>query len=104
MGPSGVTATGPGDALDVAAVRAHFDFPGYVTGFDPMAIGDRERLRSELGYKPNEQVCVVTVGGSGVGGALVARVVEAFPEARRRVPERANRASRPYDAGSAPTR
>jgi predicted glycosyltransferase len=40
-----------------------------------------------LGYKPHEQVCVVTVGGSGVGGALLARVIAAFPEARRRVPE-----------------
>jgi pimeloyl-ACP methyl ester carboxylesterase len=27
----------------------HFDFPGYVTGFDPAARADRERLRAELG-------------------------------------------------------
>ena len=45
----------------------HFDFAGYVTGFDPAELGDRERLRAQLGYAPGEQVCIVTVGGSGVG-------------------------------------
>ena len=46
----------------------NFDFAGYVTGFDPAEFGDRERLRAELGYGDDEQVCIVTVGGSGVGG------------------------------------
>jgi pimeloyl-ACP methyl ester carboxylesterase/predicted glycosyltransferase len=65
----------------------HFDFAGYVTGFDPAELGDRERLRAELGYRPAEQVCIVTVGGSGVGRSLLQRVMAAFPEARERVPE-----------------
>ncbi len=73
---------------DLPAIRdwteRHFDFPGYVTGFQP--IGDREKLRAELGYKPNEQVCVVTVGGSGVGAHLLRRVIASFPAARERVP------------------
>jgi pimeloyl-ACP methyl ester carboxylesterase len=47
----------------------NFDFAGYVTGFDQAELGDRERLRSELGYRPQERVCVVTVGGSGVGAS-----------------------------------
>jgi predicted glycosyltransferase len=64
----------------------HFDFAGYVTGFDPAAFGDREGLRGELGYHPDEQVCIVTVGGSGVGGALLRRVIAAYPEAKRKVP------------------
>jgi pimeloyl-ACP methyl ester carboxylesterase/predicted glycosyltransferase len=64
----------------------HFSFPGYVTGFDPGAFADREALRAELGYRPDEQVCVVTVGGSGVGGDLLRRVVESYPEAKERVP------------------
>jgi pimeloyl-ACP methyl ester carboxylesterase len=64
----------------------HYDFTGYVTGFDPEALSDREALRSELGYAADEQVCIVTVGGSGVGGYLLRRVIEAFPEAKRRVP------------------
>jgi pimeloyl-ACP methyl ester carboxylesterase/predicted glycosyltransferase len=65
----------------------HFDFSGYVTGFDPAELGDRERLRAELGYGPAEQVCIVTVGGSGVGRSLLERVMAAFPAARQRVPE-----------------
>ena len=43
----------------------HFRFAGYVTGFDPAAFADRDALRSELGYDPEERVCIVTVGGSG---------------------------------------
>jgi pimeloyl-ACP methyl ester carboxylesterase/predicted glycosyltransferase len=65
----------------------HFDFAGYVTGFDPAEFADREKLRAELGYAPGEQVCIVTVGGSGVGGHLLRRIVDAFPEAKALVPE-----------------
>ena len=36
---------------------------------------------------PDERVCLVTVGGSGVGGDLLRRVIAAFPEAKQRVPE-----------------
>ncbi|MGH3066571.1 MAG: glycosyltransferase, partial [Gaiellaceae bacterium] len=64
----------------------HFSFAGYVTGFDPSELGDRERLRHELGYGDDEQVCIVTVGGSGVGGSLLRRVIASFPEAKERVP------------------
>ncbi len=64
----------------------HFDFAGYVTGFDAAQL-DRERLRAELGYGPGESVCLVTVGGSGVGLALLERVVAAFPAARAQVPD-----------------
>ena len=66
--------------------REHFSFAGYVTGFDPADFADRAALRHELGYRDDEQVCIVTVGGSGVGGHLLRRVIEAFPEAKERVP------------------
>jgi pimeloyl-ACP methyl ester carboxylesterase/predicted glycosyltransferase len=65
----------------------HFEFPGYVSGFDPAELADREKLRAELGYGPREQVCIVTVGGSAVGEALLRRVISAFPEARKLVPD-----------------
>jgi pimeloyl-ACP methyl ester carboxylesterase/predicted glycosyltransferase len=60
----------------------HYEFAGYVTGFDPRQLGDREAL----GYRDDELVCIVTVGGSGVGGHLLRRVIAAFPEAKARVP------------------
>jgi pimeloyl-ACP methyl ester carboxylesterase/predicted glycosyltransferase len=66
--------------------REHFSFSGYVTGFDPSDFADRAALRQELGYRADEQVCLVTVGGSGVGAHLLRRVIDAFPEAKRRVP------------------
>jgi pimeloyl-ACP methyl ester carboxylesterase/predicted glycosyltransferase len=65
----------------------HYDFAGYVSGFDPAGFADRERLRAELGYAPNEHVCIVTVGGSGVGGHLLRRVIDAFPGAKELVPD-----------------
>jgi predicted glycosyltransferase len=65
----------------------NFDFAGYVSGFDPAELGDRERLRAELGYRPRELVCLVTVGGSGVGKHLLRKVIAAFPEAKQRVPD-----------------
>ncbi len=64
----------------------HFDFTGYVTGFDPADLGERTRLRAELGYGDDERVCIVTVGGSGVGAALLRRVIAAFPQAKERIP------------------
>jgi UDP:flavonoid glycosyltransferase YjiC (YdhE family) len=61
----------------------HFDFAGYVTGFDPRELGDR----AALGYRDDERLCIVTVGGSGVGGELLRRVIAAFPQAKERVPD-----------------
>jgi pimeloyl-ACP methyl ester carboxylesterase/predicted glycosyltransferase len=65
----------------------NFDFTGYVTGFDPADLGERTKLRAELGYGDDERVCIVTVGGSGVGADLLRRVIAAFPEAKERVPQ-----------------
>jgi pimeloyl-ACP methyl ester carboxylesterase/predicted glycosyltransferase len=66
---------------------AHYDFCGYITGYDPAELADTERLRAELGYRPDERVCVVTVGGSGVGGPLLRKVIAAYPLAKRALPE-----------------
>ena len=65
----------------------HYAFAGYVTGFDPSPLLERrEELRDELGYAPDERVVVVTVGGSGVGEALLRRVIAAYPMAAARIP------------------
>jgi predicted glycosyltransferase len=64
----------------------NFDFAGYVTGLDPADLADRDALRDRLGHPRDLPLCVVTVGGSGVGSALLRRVLDAVPAARRRVP------------------
>jgi pimeloyl-ACP methyl ester carboxylesterase len=75
---------GPGLPRIAPWVDDHFEFTGYALG--PGEPEDREALRAELGYAPGDRVCVVTVGGSGVGGGLLERVIAAFPEARRLIP------------------
>ena len=77
---------GPGLPKIAPWVEEHFDFTGYALGPGAGAPEDHAALRAELGYAPDERVCVVTVGGSGVGGGLLERVIAAFPEVRRRVP------------------
>ncbi len=64
----------------------HYEFAGYVTGFDRAAVAERSRTREELGYLSGEAVCVVTVGGSAVGAPLLRRVIAAYPLARELVP------------------
>jgi predicted glycosyltransferase len=65
----------------------NFDFAGYVSGSTPPDEEESARLRRSLGYGPDDVVCLVTVGGSGVGTALLRRVLDAVPAARRLVPE-----------------
>jgi len=77
---------GPGLPAIRDWTEAHFAFAGYVTGFDPSPLLERrEELRRELGYRPDERVVIVTVGGSGVGEALLRRVVAGYPAAARRI-------------------
>ncbi len=85
----------PGDIVDgtfgpgLPAIRQwterHYDFTGYVTGFDSEELTDREALRAELGWAPGEPVCVVAVGGSGAGAHLLRRAIAAYPLAARQV-------------------
>jgi pimeloyl-ACP methyl ester carboxylesterase/predicted glycosyltransferase len=67
--------------------ETHFEFSGYITGFDPALLPAREALRHELGFHPDEIICMVSVGGSGVGGPLLRRVIDAFPIAKRKLPQ-----------------
>ena len=83
-----VVPDGFGDGLPLIRdwVEQNFQFSGYVSGISPGELDDRERIRAELGYQDGEQVCVVTVGGSGVGTDLLGRAVAAFPAAKRLIP------------------
>jgi pimeloyl-ACP methyl ester carboxylesterase/predicted glycosyltransferase len=67
-------------------VERNYQFSGYVTGISASELADHDALRAELGYRADEKVCVVTVGGSGVGSDLLHRVTAAFPEASQLIP------------------
>jgi predicted glycosyltransferase len=86
----------PGDVVpdnfgpDLPRIRewteANFSFPGYVQYFDPQRYADRAALRTRLGFAPDERVVFAAVGGTAVGRSLLQRIIQSFPEARRRVP------------------
>ncbi|MBO3103425.1 alpha/beta fold hydrolase [Cellulomonas sp. zg-ZUI168] len=78
---------GPGLPSIRTWTEENFDFAGYVTGFDPAALEGAERLRAELGVRPGEKLCLVTVGGSGVGTSLLRRVMDAVPLVHELAPE-----------------
>jgi UDP:flavonoid glycosyltransferase YjiC (YdhE family) len=80
-------AFGPGLPAIRDWTERHYRFSGYITGFDADELSDRETLRAQLGYGAGERICIVAVGGSGVGQALLSRVIDSFPEAKRRIPE-----------------
>ncbi len=68
---------GPGLPSIRSWTEEHYEFTGYVTGFDPATI---QPIRSA-----DDPTVFVTVGGSGVGESLLRRVVEALPIARKDV-------------------
>jgi pimeloyl-ACP methyl ester carboxylesterase/predicted glycosyltransferase len=78
-------AFGPGLPAIREWTERHYRFAGYIPGFDPGALPDRASLRAQLGYD-DEPVCLVSVGGSGVGAPLLHRVIGALAPARALVP------------------
>ena len=89
-----------GDAVDIVPqgfgkdlpgmrdwIPRHFDFSGYVMGEHPSAWGSRVELRHRLGYRDDERVCIVTVGGSSVGLPLIRRILQSHPIVRRHMPD-----------------
>jgi pimeloyl-ACP methyl ester carboxylesterase/predicted glycosyltransferase len=77
---------GPGLPSIRSWTEQHFDFCGYVTGFRSPSEDERRSLRATLGYGDDETVCIVTVGGSGVGESLLTKVVAAQPMVKELVP------------------
>jgi pimeloyl-ACP methyl ester carboxylesterase/predicted glycosyltransferase len=68
-------------------IPRHFDFSGYIMGEHPDAWGSRAELREKLGYRADQRVCIVTVGGSSVGAPLIRRILQSYPIVRRKLPE-----------------
>lgn len=67
--------------------REHFRFSGYTHHFDPAAFRDRAAVRAGLGFRPDERVVVVSVGGTRVGRHLLRRCAEAFALVAGRLPD-----------------
>lgn len=78
---------GPGLPDIRAWTERNFCFSGYVFDSHPASFGDRRALREQLGYAPEEKVCIAAVGGSGVGSPLLRRIISAYPIASRQIPE-----------------
>ena len=76
---------GPGLPEIRAWTERHYRFSGYIPGFDPATPAEVAETRAELGVG-DDPLCVISVGGSGVGGALLRRVIEAVPYAREQLP------------------
>jgi pimeloyl-ACP methyl ester carboxylesterase len=86
----------PADAVDLPlgpglpTVRSFaeecFSFTGYVgtRASDP---SDREQARRAIGVRDDEPLCVVAVGGSGIGSALLDRAVAAHGLVRQKLPD-----------------
>jgi len=70
-----------------AWTQERFAFSGYILGDDVPRPQDKAALRARQRLAPGETVCVVTVGGSGVGAPLIRRILAAAPLARRRRPD-----------------
>jgi pimeloyl-ACP methyl ester carboxylesterase/predicted glycosyltransferase len=80
------TPFGPGLPRIRDWTAAHFEFTGYITGFDPREFADTDAIRAQLGYQPDEKICIVSVGGSGIGRDLLRRAIDAHPIAAAEVP------------------
>jgi len=78
---------GPGLPEVRAWTEEHYQFTGgYILGLDRGQIVDRKELRREFGYRPDEVVCIASVGGSGVGVDLLSKLMAAYPAASRLIP------------------
>lgn len=67
--------------------REHFRFSGYTYHFDAADYRDKAALRRELGFRDDERVILVSVGGTRVGKSLLLKCAEAFRLIAARVPE-----------------
>ncbi len=67
--------------------REHFRFSGYTYHFATADYRDKAALRRELGFRDDERVILVSVGGTRVGKSLLLKCAEAFRLVAARMPE-----------------
>jgi pimeloyl-ACP methyl ester carboxylesterase/predicted glycosyltransferase len=87
--PADVVPDTFGDGLPKIAdwMAEHYSFPGYLQYFDPASVADRRALRERLGLPLDHTLAIAAVGGTAVGRRLLERIIEAFPSAKRQVPD-----------------
>ena len=99
---------GPGLPSIRAGLKSTLNSPAISRVSIRSILPDRAELRHRFGYGDDEKVCLVTVGGSAVGAALLRRVIDSTAAVRRMLPEmrfvivagpRINPASLPNAAG-----
>ncbi|HEY6555908.1 MAG TPA: alpha/beta fold hydrolase [Polyangiaceae bacterium] len=78
---------GPGLPSIRAWTDRNFAYSGYTLPFDPAALADTDALRARFGYRKDERVVIASVGGTGVGKHLLAKIAQAFPLMKRQLPE-----------------
>jgi pimeloyl-ACP methyl ester carboxylesterase/predicted glycosyltransferase len=67
--------------------REHFAFSGYTYHFDPEQYRDKTVLRRAVGYRDDERVILVSVGGTRAGRSLLRKCAEAFSLVAPSVPD-----------------
>jgi len=67
--------------------REHFRFSGYTYHFDPLAYRDKAALRGRLGYREDERIILVSVGGTRVGRHLLQKCAQAFALIAHQIPD-----------------
>ena len=68
-----------------AWAKEHFSFPGYALPFDLADYSDRQTLRTELGFSPEDKILLVAVGGTSVGRPLIEKCLEAQPILKEKI-------------------
>jgi hypothetical protein len=66
--------------------QEHFKFSGYILPFDPVGYSDRQALRAQLGFSPEDKILLVAVGGTAVGRPLIEKCLEAQPGLKETIP------------------
>ena len=77
-------------------VPRHFDFAGYIIGEHPEGLRQPRGVAREPRLSADERVCIVTVGGSGVGAHLIRRILQSYPMVASRIARAA------HDRGGGP--
>ncbi len=78
---------GPGLPVIRQWTDEHFRYSGYTLPFDPAAFADTAAMRARLGYRQDEKIAIVAVGGTSVGRHLLHKIAGAFPLMKREIPD-----------------